>query len=29
MVEAVSDRSGSYTPEDGIPGKVVWAALSS
>ena len=29
LVEAMSSRSGWYTPEDGSPGKVVWAALSS
>jgi len=29
LVEAMSSRSGWYTPEDGTPGKVVWAALPS
>jgi anti-sigma regulatory factor (Ser/Thr protein kinase) len=29
LVEAMSSRSGWYAPEDGTPGKVVWAALSS
>jgi anti-sigma regulatory factor (Ser/Thr protein kinase) len=29
LVEAMSSRSGWYTPEDGTPGKVVWAALAS
>lgn len=29
LVEAMSSRSGWYPPEDGVPGKVVWAALAS
>jgi len=29
LVEAVSGRCGWYLPDDGTPGKVVWAALSS
>jgi anti-sigma regulatory factor (Ser/Thr protein kinase) len=29
LVEAMSSRSGWYSSEDGTPGKVVWAALSS
>jgi anti-sigma regulatory factor (Ser/Thr protein kinase) len=29
LVEAMSTRSGWYPPSDGVPGKVVWAALSS
>jgi len=29
LVEAMSSRSGWYSAEDGAPGKVVWAALSS
>jgi anti-sigma regulatory factor (Ser/Thr protein kinase) len=29
LVEAVSSRWGCYTFEDGTPGKVVWAVLSS
>jgi anti-sigma regulatory factor (Ser/Thr protein kinase) len=29
LVEAMSSRSGWYPPEDGAPGKVAWAALSS
>jgi hypothetical protein len=27
LVEAISDRSGWYQPEDGTPGKVVWALV--
>ena len=29
LVEAMSSRLGWYPPEDGAPGKVVWAVLSS
>ena len=29
LVEAMSSRSGWYPAGDGVPGKVVWAALSS
>ena len=29
LVEAMSSRTGWYPPEDGVPGKVVWAALAS
>jgi anti-sigma regulatory factor (Ser/Thr protein kinase) len=29
LAEAMSSRSGWYPPQDGAPGKVVWAALSS
>jgi len=29
LVEAMSSRWGWYAPEDGTPGKVVWAVLSS
>ena len=29
LVEAMSSRSEWYPPEDGVPGKVVWAALAS
>lgn len=29
LVEAMSTRWGWYSPEDGAPGKVVWAILSS
>jgi serine/threonine-protein kinase RsbW len=27
LVEAISDQSGWYRPDDGTPGKVVWAVL--
>jgi anti-sigma regulatory factor (Ser/Thr protein kinase) len=29
LVQAMSGRSGSYPPDDGTPGKVIWAALFS
>jgi anti-sigma regulatory factor (Ser/Thr protein kinase) len=29
LVDAMSSRSGWFPPEDGAPGKIVWAALSS
>ena len=29
LVQAMSDRSGWYPPEDGTPGKVVWAVLEA
>jgi anti-sigma regulatory factor (Ser/Thr protein kinase) len=29
LVEAMSSQFGWYPPEDGVPGKVVWAALAS
>jgi anti-sigma regulatory factor (Ser/Thr protein kinase) len=29
LVQSMSSRSGWYPPDDGTPGKIVWAALSS
>ena len=29
LVESMSDRAGWYAPEDGTPGKVVWAVIVS